>query len=139
ETPRGAHDAAAGVRLRAAHVEVLDRRAVLRPARDRTEEEELLERQLALEDVPFGEAELAVEIEGREHLTADDDLLQVRSVPCDRVDDRVAERLALLLPGLGPLLQLERGVLHEAGQDVLARRGAAGAGQRWDHHVDIRL
>src|SRR5262245_12343289 len=39
------------MRRRAAHVEVLDRRAVLRPAGHGPQEEELLERQLTLEDV----------------------------------------------------------------------------------------
>ena len=53
---RRAHDAAAGMRRRAAHVEVANRRPVLRPARRRAQEEQLLERQLALKDVAFGQA-----------------------------------------------------------------------------------
>ena len=71
----GAHDAAAGMRGRSAHVQVLDRRAVLRPARDRTQEEKLLERKLALEDVAFGQAELAFEVERRDDLAVQDDVL----------------------------------------------------------------
>ena len=62
-----------GMGRRAAHVEVADRRAVARPARHRAQEEELLERQLALEDVAFGEAELALEVERRQHLAVQDD------------------------------------------------------------------
>src|SRR5262249_15391471 len=63
-----AHDAAAGMRRRSAHPQVLHRRRVLRPAGHRSCEEQLLQRQLALEDVAFGEPELALEIERRQHL-----------------------------------------------------------------------
>ena len=63
-----AHDAAAGMRGRAAHVEAVDRRLVLRPAGHGPQEEELLERQLALEDVALGETPLALEVERRHDL-----------------------------------------------------------------------
>ena len=81
-----------------AHVEVADRRAVLRPARGGAEEEQLLERQLALEDVAFGQPELALEVERRQDLAVQDDVLDVRRVLGDGVDDGVAERLALVVP-----------------------------------------
>ena len=51
DPPGRAHDAAAGMRGRAAHPQVLDRRPVARPAGHRPVEEQLLERELALEDV----------------------------------------------------------------------------------------
>ena len=44
-TPARAHDAAARMRRRAAHVKILDRRAILRPTRRRPQKEKLLERQ----------------------------------------------------------------------------------------------
>ena len=62
------------------------------------QEEELLERQLALEDVALGEAEVALDVERRQDLPVEDQALQVRRVLGDRVDDGVAERLALLVP-----------------------------------------
>ena len=98
--PGRAHDAAAGMRRRSAHVEVAHRRLVLRPARRRPQEEQLLERQLALEDVAFGQAEVALDVERRQHLPVQDDVLDVRRVLGDRVDDGVAERLALRRPSV---------------------------------------
>ena len=72
-----------------------DRRAVLRPVGHRPEEEQLLERELALEDVALGQADDALDVRRREHLAVEDRALQVRRVLGERVDDRVAERLAL--------------------------------------------
>src|SRR6185436_8624476 len=74
----GAHDAAAGVRRRAAQVEVADRRFVLRPPGSGTEEEELLQRQLSLEDVALRETEGPLDVERRQHLAMQDDVLDVR-------------------------------------------------------------
>src|SRR5262245_13106192 len=65
---RGPRHAAARMRARAAEIEVAHGSAVARPARNRTHEEELLEHQVAVEDVPLGEAVGALEIEGGEHL-----------------------------------------------------------------------
>ena len=72
------HDAAARMVRRAAHVEALDRRAVLRPAGDRAVEQELVEGQLALEDVALGEADLVLDVERRADLLVDDQLAEVR-------------------------------------------------------------
>ena len=83
----------------AAHVEVLHRRAVAGPARHGPQEEELLEGQLALEDVALGEAPLALQVQRRQHLAVQDELLQVGRVLGDGVHHRVAEGLALLVPG----------------------------------------
>src|SRR5262245_6113919 len=87
----GAHDAAARVRGGSAHVEAADRRPVLGPARRGPQEEKLLQRQLALEDVSFREAPLPLEIQGSDDLAVPDDVLEVGSVLRDRVDDSVAE------------------------------------------------
>src|SRR3954468_24205675 len=70
-----AHDAAAGMRGRAAHIKVLHRSAVLRPPRHWTQEEQLLERQLALEDVAFGQSKLAFQVKRRDDLPSADDAL----------------------------------------------------------------
>src|SRR5439155_19927866 len=110
--PGRAHDAAAWMRRRAAHPELPNRRLVLSPAGNRAREEQLLERQLALKDVAFRQAELALEIERRQHLAVQDDVLDVRGVLRDGVDDGVAERVALLVPRAGR--KLVGRVLHEA-------------------------
>src|SRR5262245_1513131 len=81
---RCAHDAASGMRSRSTHPEVADRRRVLRPSGSRTKEEQLLEGQLALKDVAFGEPELALEIERREHLPMQDDVANVRCMLGER-------------------------------------------------------
>src|SRR5262245_58408688 len=100
------------MRRRSAHPEVPNRRLVLRPARNRPREEQLLERQLALEDVALGQPELALDVERRQYLAMEDDVAEIRRVFGDRVDDGVAERLALLVPGARR--QLVGRVLHEA-------------------------
>src|ERR687889_550111 len=74
---RGAHDAAAGVRGRAAHVEVADGRAVLRPAGRGPQEEELFEGEFALKDVALGESEVALDVERRQNLPVEDQLAEV--------------------------------------------------------------
>src|SRR4029078_4018955 len=58
-----AHDAAPRMGGGAAHVEAADRRLVLRPAGNGTQEKELLEGELALEDVALGQSPLALEVE----------------------------------------------------------------------------
>ena len=70
--PGSAHDAAAGMRGRAAHVQFFNGSAVTRPARGGTQEEKLLERKFALKDVAFGEAGLAFDIQRSDELLSDD-------------------------------------------------------------------
>src|SRR5262245_53528063 len=94
----GAHHAAARVRPGAAEVEPLDRRPVARPAGDRPHEEDLVRRDLAVEDVPAGEPEALLQVPGREHLAVHDRVADVRRVLGDGVDHDVPELLALLLP-----------------------------------------
>ena len=83
----------------AAHIEVVDGRAVVGPSRDRTEEKKLLEGELTLENIALREAELALEVERRENLTAGDNPFDVGSALRDSVDDGVAESFALIVPG----------------------------------------
>src|SRR4030095_11390477 len=59
---RRAHDSAARMRRRAAHVEVLDRGLVLRPPRHGPEKEQLLQRQFTLKDISLRQPPLALEI-----------------------------------------------------------------------------
>ena len=97
-----AHDAAAGMRCRSAHVEILDRRAVLRPSRHRPQEEKLLERKLALENIAFAQSEFAFEIERRHHLFVQDDVFDIRRVFGNRVDHVVAECFSSARPSSSP-------------------------------------
>src|SRR5437016_3009511 len=93
-----AHNSAARMGCRSAHVEILDRRAISRPARNRTQEEKLLQRQLALKNVAFAQAELALQVERGQHLLVEDDFLQVGRVFGNGIDHIVAEILALRVP-----------------------------------------
>src|SRR6476469_8396944 len=100
-SPGRAHDAAAGMRGGSAHIEIADRRRVLGPPGRRTQEEQLFEGELSLEDIAFGEAPFSLEIERRHHLPMQNDVLDVRRVLRQRIDDGVAERLALVVPRAG--------------------------------------
>src|SRR5216683_2990304 len=121
----------------AAHIEVADRRAVVGPAGNGAEEEKLFERKFALKNVALREAEFALEIERGENLAGDDGFFDVGCVLGDGVDDGVAEGFALLVPGA--LRELVGRVLHEAGENVLARRRDAGIGEAGDDDIDVRL
>ena len=95
-----AHDPAARVRGRAAHVQPVDRRPVPRPARHRPVEEQLLERQLALEDVALGQARDRRSMSsGVSTWRCEDQVAgcSARTRRCVSID-RVAERLALRRP-----------------------------------------
>src|SRR5258708_4494506 len=107
-----------------AHIEVIDRGAVVGPAGNGAEEEELFEGKLALKNIALGETEFAFEIERGEDLAADDYFFYVGGVLGDGVDYRVAESFLVIVPGA--LRELVGRVLHEAGENVLARRRDAG-------------
>ena len=124
------------MRCRSAHPQVPDRGRVVGPTRNGPEEEQLFQRELALKDVAFGEPELALEIERRQHLAMEDDVADVRRVLREGVYDGVAKRFALLVPRAA--CQCIRSVLHEARQNVLAGRRDRRIRQRRDHDIDIR-
>jgi len=131
------HDAAAGMRGGTTHIKVVDGRAVISPAGDGTEEKELLEGELTLENIALRETELALEVERRENLATGDNFFDVGSVLGDGVDDDVAEGLALIVPrAFGEFVGR---VLNEAGHHVLARRRDARIGETRDDDIDVRL
>ena len=86
------------MRGRSAHIKVLDGSAELRPTRHRPQEEELLQRKFALENVAFAKPELALQIERRDHLAMQNDVLDVGRVLGDGVDHVVAESFLLIVP-----------------------------------------
>ena len=94
-----AHDAATRVSGRSAHVQVSNGSAILRPTRRRTKKEELLERQLSLENVSLGRAKISFQIKRGNHLSMKNQILDVRGVFRNCVDDRIAKFVALLVPG----------------------------------------
>ncbi len=100
-------------------------RAVVSPAGHGAQKEKLLERKFALKNVALREAELALEVERREHLAADDNFFDVGRMFGDGVDDGVAECFALIVPSA--FGEFVGRVLHEAGQHVLAGRRDGGS------------
>src|SRR3712207_2060079 len=66
-------DAAAGVRAAAAHIQVADRRAVVRPLRRWPQEEDLLERQFAVKDMAGCDANDVLDIRRRHDMLVQDD------------------------------------------------------------------
>ncbi len=68
QTARAAHDSAARMRGRSAHIEVLDRRPKPRLSRDWAQKEKLLKRKLALKNIALAQAPLALQIERRKDL-----------------------------------------------------------------------
>src|SRR5436309_14148714 len=73
---RCAGDAAAGVRARAAEVETANGRTVLCPTDDGAEGEELIERHLAVKGMSAREVVGAVEVERRDRLALDGQIVE---------------------------------------------------------------
>src|SRR5712691_10834909 len=124
------------MRCGTAHIEVVDRGAVVGPSGDGAKEKELFQRKLALKNVALGEPEFALKIERSENLAASDDVFDVGSVFGDGVDDVVTEGFALVVPvAFGEFV---RRVLDKAGENVFARRRDARIGEAGNHHVNVR-
>ena len=124
------------MRPRAALPESAKGRAILGPLRHRPEEEQLVQRQFSLEDVPLAQARDALDVRRRQHLLAHDQRLDVRRVARQRLDHRVAERVALrVVPAAGDVVWR---VLDEDAHHVLARRRHPGIDHRADHDVHVR-
>src|SRR6187401_540629 len=104
---------------RSTEIQPANRRTVARPAGGRPQKEQLLDRQLALKDVALAQAEVAFDIERRQNLTMKNPVAKVRCEFTDRIDDRVAEGLALVIPRTAA--EVVRRVLHETRHHVLAR------------------
>src|SRR5207302_4112214 len=106
------HDATARMRGRSTHVEILNWRAVLGPARRRPQKEKLFQTQFALKDISFRQTKLAFEIERCQNLSMKNDVLNVRCMFGDGVDHRVAKLFTLFVPR--SFLQVVRRALNEA-------------------------
>src|SRR5277367_5281212 len=80
------HHAAARVRAGAADIEAFDRGAVLRDAGHRADHEELVEGEVAMMPMAAGDAELPLDIDRGQQLTARDQAAQARGMALDRAD-----------------------------------------------------
>src|SRR6266511_4369773 len=123
------------MRPRAALVESADRRRKLRPAGRGAKEKQLMQRQLAGEDVALGETGDALDIEWRDDLAMQNLRFESRREALDRIHDRVPECLALRV---GPAaVQFVGRVLYEDRHDVLAGRRHARIDHRGEHDVHV--
>src|SRR3954452_15609273 len=80
EGARSTVQAGAWMGARSAEKQAIDRRTVARAAEERPRDEPLIERELAVEDVPAGHAVRALEIERRDHLSREDGRVEPRCV-----------------------------------------------------------
>src|SRR5258706_11207369 len=99
---------------RATQPEVADRGPEPGVTWDGPIEEQLLKRQLALEDVALGEPRRPLDVERRLDVPEEDGVREAGRELGDPVDDRIAERLALVVPRAELGRQVVGGVLHEA-------------------------
>src|SRR4249920_2114351 len=84
-----AHDTAARMAAGATQIQTVDRRAVLRRARQWTDKEELIEAHRGVVPVTAGHAEFGFDIEGRKQLGVSDQVANARRVAFKRRQDRV--------------------------------------------------
>src|SRR5580704_5173823 len=133
----GAGDTSAGMRAGAAQIQTMDWSSVLRPSGQGTHEEKLLQPQVAVENVAFGQAVRTLEIERREHLARKDHTGYVGRVFSNFPDYAVAEQFPFLVPGA--FAQPIGNILHEASQDVLAFGCKRVVGIRGDHAVHPKV
>src|SRR3954451_22659192 len=78
EGARSTVQAGAWMGARSAEKQAIDRGTVARAAEERPRDEPLIERELAVEDVPAGHAVRALEIERRDHLSREDGRVEPR-------------------------------------------------------------
>src|SRR2546428_14093123 len=69
-----AHDAAARMRRRPTHVEVLNRRTILSPTRSRAQKEKLFQGEFALKNISLAQTEFTFELDRRQNLSMQHEL-----------------------------------------------------------------
>src|SRR5712691_14175 len=99
ERPGSAVESGSGMRARATHIKVADRRRIACKTEQRARDEQLIERELAVEDVTAGQAVRALEIQRCDHLARHDRRFEAGRIACDRASRGVAEAIALGVPG----------------------------------------
>ncbi len=112
-------------------------RAEVGPLRRGAHEENLVQKQFAVEDVAAGDARDALDVDRRDDLLADDGAADVGRVTLERGDDRLGEGFFF---GIVPAaFEIVGRVLHEAGSHMLPGRGHVRVDHRREDHVDVRL
>src|SRR6201999_289448 len=101
----GAGYTAAGMCAGAAHVQPVQRAAVVAITQHGSRGEHLVERERTVKDIPADESERALQIQRALDLAPEDCGLEVGSVLVDGVDHQVRDGLAVVVPG-GPVGEL---------------------------------
>src|SRR5439155_16422007 len=123
--PGNASDAAAGMRSGAAHVQALERAAIVAVPEHRPRRKQLVEGKRAVKKVAADEPEFTLEIQRRECLRGNDARSEVRSVAIDGLDHEPSDFGFDLVPRT-TLGKLRVGVLAKQARDMLARRRQRG-------------
>ena len=118
---RCAGDAAAGMGAGAAHIEPIDRAAVIAVSQNRTRREHLIEIELSVHDVAAGKAEDALEIERAQRLHAEYRFAESRRETVNRVNHQSRNFIAVIVPGTAAR-KFRRDVLAEQARHMLSRR-----------------
>src|SRR5579864_4066953 len=125
------------VRTRSAQVKVADWRGVPRPTEQGPRDEQLIEGELAVKDVPAGEAVRLLEIGRRDDLTSDDRRREAWRATLDRACGDIGQRVALNVPRRAA--QAIWRVLHISRDDVASVGRERRVDQRWDGELDPRI
>src|SRR4051812_8924569 len=126
DLPRGVRSRAsietgAGMRSRSAEEQPIDRRAVAGPAEQRARDEPLIERELAMEDVPAGQTVGALEVERRVHGPLDDRRLEAGRVLGDGAGGRGSHPITFRVQSRAA--KMVGRVLHVGGDAMLPAAG----------------
>src|ERR1035437_4129706 len=125
------------MRARPAEIQTPDGRRVARPAEQWARNEELVERQLAVENMSAGQPEGPLEIERGDDLPRDDRRFEARRVCRDGARGRVTEPIALGVPRRAA--QVIRGELDVRRDHVGARRSERGVADGRNRQLDPGL
>ena len=136
EPSAGARKESAGMRARSAQIQAGDRRRVARMAQQRTHREQLVERQLAMEDVSPRQTVVALEVQRRDDLRGEDVRSHAWRVSFEHVEDVAKEAVARSGP-VGPqrawcVMDIDRG-------DMRACWRKAAVNDRWNRQFQPRL
>src|SRR6202166_5484689 len=99
-------------------IEAAHRPALAGVAENRPRQEQLIERQPAMKNIPTEQAELPLQIERRENLPADHACREAGGIFVHGRDHEVGDLFAMLVPGLA-VRQLWRDMLAEQARDKL--------------------
>jgi len=109
----------------------------LRPPRHRTHKEELLQPQVAVKNVAFGQSIGSFQVERRQDLPRQDRARNIGRVLRNLLQYAISQKFALLVPV--SFTQFVRHVLNEAGQDMFSRRRERRIRIRRHHAIDPQL